>query len=600
MKRKQKPITKHPMFPYVTALWFATFTGLGSFAIAPSLLEGPVVALGLPAILPAATPPLGFTARVLLALVLFVAGGIAGFVTGRALARDKVAEPRRTRDFSRTSREAEPTAPARGAFEPRRPLNPIEDLGEPLDAPITAEAPQRRRPLTVSEDDVAIVPYESAPLPGALPWDEPTTVAVADTDAEQAGPFAAPDPLALDQLIEQANAATLDLATPIVTDYEPDFDDEPVATLDLTSVAEGEVEDCQAEAVAAAPVEEAVEADVPAAPCAAASAPLFQAPAQPVTPIERADLDDLGLVQLVERLALAMSRRRPEQSRTANAEAPVVPQAPLSSSPVAIAPAAAPVVRPAEPLREVPRAIPRLQSTAADEPVQAPSVTDEVEAAASAFDRVVPLRPVMPSYAVDMSDDDDASDEELGLDRFLRVKPVVPTASDDGVVADEETGVADAENIAAPLAESVEEVAEDRYPSLLDLTPTTSRHDPLRIADGLAAPLADGEMAEPVVIFPGQSSSPLQAGTAQSDAVPPFAAERTFDRPEILSLPGSPLAAPGKAAPSAPLEALDAVPPAVSSIQPDASPRQPAADAEEADRALRAALATLQRMTAQN
>jgi hypothetical protein len=41
-KRKPKPITAHPMFPVVTSLWFAAFFGLGSFAVAPSLLEGQI------------------------------------------------------------------------------------------------------------------------------------------------------------------------------------------------------------------------------------------------------------------------------------------------------------------------------------------------------------------------------------------------------------------------------------------------------------------------------------------------------------------------------------------------------------------------------
>lgn len=688
MKRKQKPITKHPMFPYVTALWFATFAGLGSFAIAPALLEGPVVALGLPAVLPAATPPLGFTARILLSFPLFIIGAVAGLLAGRALSRDKAAQPRRTRDFSRAARvDAAEPAP-RGEYEPRRPLNPLEDLGEPLDAAEPADASQRRRPLTVADEDSLAMPFESAPLPGALPWDNPAAAPFAEPvafdefgPAAETAPFSAPvhdgadvdadepsvfaghafadasnDPLALDQLIEQASAATFD-ATPLVF-AESDADEEEAANgVAFMSDAEAEAEDDAAGQVAAQ--DEAVTAFSPFAPQAA---PLFQAPVQPVTPIERADLDDLGLVQLVERLALAMSRRRPAHGRAATTELPPVAPAPLAHSPlgspavaapapapapaialtpVASAPAAAsPVNAPeAEAPREVPPAMPRLHVTtpettqtpaasATDAPFGAGAAVSSGLASAglvsSPFDRVVQLRPVMPVF--DQSQEDDEDDAEvLGLDRFLRVKPPVAAPSEpegdelqaqafavDVEITDDAALVAENEAAVAVTADLSDEVAEDRYPSLLDMPPAPSRHDPLRIADGFAAPLGDDEAAEPVVVFPGQASALHSNPQA---ATPIYGAARTFDRPEILPMAGSPLAAPGRAAPSAPIEPFGLAPVGAADDADDeavaqmrvplptpapSTPPQPLVDADEADRALRAALATLQRMTAQN
>lgn len=679
MKRKQKPITKHPMFPYVTALWFATFAGLGSFAIAPSLLEGPVVALGLPAVLPAATPPLGFTARVLLALGLFVIGAVAGLLAGRALARDKTAEPRRNRDFSRAARDAATETAPRGEFEPRRPLNPLEDLGEPLDAAGPAEAPQRRRPLTVADDAALAMPFESAPLPGALPWDNPASAPFAEPAAsDEAGPFAgaapfaepehvedAPerdgpsvlpghafadasnDPLALDQLIEQASAAAFDTTPLVFGESGSDEEDEVNVTV---GAEQGEAE-AEAEAEAVLSTEPLAAQDQAVAsfpPFAAQGVPLFQAPVQPVTPIERADLDDLGLVQLVERLALAMSRRRPQHSRAAAAELPPATPAAFAPSPLVVPPASAPsialapvssapasaspiTVPEAEDPREVAPAMPRLHVTA-PEPAPAP-VANAIDAPfgaaaavpsapeSSPFDRVVQLRPIMPAFDQDLTDEDD-DEEILGLDRFLRVKPPVVAAIEpdgedlpvqafgaDEISADEAIGPDEDVPAIAASADLSEEVAEDRYPSLLDMPPAPSRHDPLRIADGFAAPLADDEAAEPVVIFPGQASALY---SSPQTATPIYGAARTFDRPEIVPMAGSPLAAPGRAAPSTPIEPFGLAPaePAeddsvtqmrvpLAAPAPSAPP-QPLVDADEADRALRAALATLQRMTAQN
>lgn len=680
MKRKQKPITKHPMFPYVTALWFATFAGLGSFAIAPSLLEGPVVALGLPAVLPAATPPLGFTARVLLALGLFVIGAVAGLLAGRALARDKTAEPRRTRDFSRAARDAATETAPRGEFEPRRPLNPLEDLGEPLDAAGPVEAPQRRRPLTVADDNALAMPFESAPLPGALPWDNPASAPFAEPAAsDESGPFAgagpfvahahvedAPgrdgppvlpghafvdasnDPLALDQLIEQASAAAFDTTPLVFAESGADEEDEVNVAVGLEH---GEVE-AKAEPEAVVSTEPLAAQDQPVAsfpPFAAQGVPLFQAPVQPATPIERADLDDLGLVQLVERLALAMSRRRPAHGRAGTTDLPPVAPAPPAAAPLGSSAMAAPSIAltpvsnapievspfkapQAESPRDVPPAMPRLHVTApetAPGPVASsidasfgPDVAAASSPQSSPFDRVVQLRPIMPAFDQHLEDDEDDA-EVLGLDRFLRVKPTVATPVEpegadlhaqafdaDEADADDSTEMAEDERVVAVAADMSDEVAEDRYPSLLDMPPAPSRHDPLRIADGFAAPLSSDEAAEPVVIFPGQASA--LHGNSQA-ATPIYGAARTFDRPEIVPMAGSPLAAPGRAAPSAPIEPFGFAPvdaaddvEAVAQIPvplptPAASaPPQPLVDADEADRALRAALATLQRMTAQN
>lgn len=510
-KRKPKPITAHPLFPIVTALWFATFFGLGSFAVAPSLLEGPVVALGIPALVPAAAPPLGFTARVMLALAMLLLGAVIGYVVGRKLAPREVVAPRR-RDMSGLRQQSSATDTR--SDEPRRPLNPVEDLGEPLLAMVEAEpAPFRRRALSLSDEGQPMVPSEDAPLPGFLPWETPP--------ASQDDLLVEDDPLAITNLLDSAESFTAEPERPAL--------DEPA--IEAFEAVTPEARNDGLQFAEPAPFAEPP-VIVPPAPIAK---PLLQAPPESTTPIERAPLEGLGMVQLVERLAVAIARHAPP-SRDA---------APLESSAFA-APA---MVTPAAPALPV----------APAQPTQTVAAADEAEA-----QRVVRLRPVAierpamvePAMAEEDFDEEDSGEE---IPRFLRTP-------------------AQADTVAQEDAPAEPEVAEDRYRSLLDMGPVASRTPAPRIEDGLSASVepADGDI-EPAVVFPGQVS-PLQTSV------------RRFERPSIQPVQGSPLAAPGRAAPSTPGEEMQEVAPA----SPVAHP-----DPDEADRALRAALATLQRMTAQ-
>ncbi|MDT0509323.1 hypothetical protein [Novosphingobium sp. MMS21-SN21R] len=528
-KRKPKPITANPMFPLVTALWFGTFLGLGSFAVAPALLEGPVVALGIASVIPAAAPPLGFTARILLALLMLVGGAVAGFLIGRWLGREKIAAPVRTRAFGKGA--AEP------AFEVRRPINAVQDLGDPLDTPVADDVPLRRRALSLNHEPQLAMPSESAPLPGALPW-EP-----AELDGGEAAPEqlvmphaeAAPDPLALATFLEEAHAIG---AAPFADFAGHDEQQEIAATLpeQVQHVVP----------VAAEPHVVAVRNSAPP--------PLLQAHAATATPIEAAPLENLGLVQLIERLALAISRR----AAPANA-----PSAPVAAFVAVSEGAPEPADEPAEYVVVAPPPAPAIARFEAAGPGQ------QAATAPMEPERVVQLRPApwQPVAAVlSEAEDDGEFDDEAetqGLDRFLRLSPAkVPGAESDA-----------ADVVPEP------EVAEDRYPSLLDMGPVAARREPLHIDDGLATDEDEATEIEPVVVFPGQQS-PINSGSA-----------RPFERPSIAPLAGSPLAAPGRAAPSAAMpdiEATDFIGTPAASV-----------DAEEADRALRAALATLQRMTAQ-
>ena len=107
------PVSAHPAFPAIVALWFAALLGLGSLILPVQLIESLVTATGIASIFPSAAPPLGFTARAAIALIATVAGALLGLFAAR-----KVAKPR-TPSLDTTWRDAG-----------RRPLDPVEDFEE--------------------------------------------------------------------------------------------------------------------------------------------------------------------------------------------------------------------------------------------------------------------------------------------------------------------------------------------------------------------------------------------------------------------------------------------------------------------------------------
>lgn len=566
-KRKPKPITANPLFPLVTALWAATFLGLGSFAVAPALLEGPVVALGIPALVPAAAPPLGFTARVMFAIAMMGVGALAGYAIGRLMGREKAEAPVRMRGFGKAAREE-------STFETCRPINAAEDLGAPLDAPVAEHVPLRRRALNL--DSPLEPPVDHASLSGAMPWDiEPAPSftpelppefarAQFDAPADAAPDTTLPDPLALDLLLEEAS--TVDHA-PFADPHGNSAGFEATEAREAQG-AQVQVSDLEQEAGL---VEEssAAPAFIPA------PAPFLQAQAAAASPIDRAPLERLGLVQLTERLALAIARRAEAAEQTVTPDFTITAPAPQP-------------------------AIARFESATFAQP------DSDAGAALGAFgddrpERVVQLRPstspaVLPSghpfadlaFASDAEAADEDEDEDLGLDRFLRMSPLLArkrpaaTATDDADALDADS------TLDTEMTES--EVVEDRYPSLLDMGPVVARREPLRIGEDVFEGADGDDGVEPVVVFPGQES-PLLASPSIGEGAS-VGTSRPFERPSIMPLPGSPLASRGRAAPS---------PQTLSDDGDEAVASSPAAlpDAEEADRALRAALATLQRMTAQ-
>ena len=86
MEGGKAPVSLHPAFPAVVALWFAALLGLGTLLVPIALLERFVLLTGVASTIPATAPPLGVTARLLIAVAGTVFGALFGWVIARRVA----------------------------------------------------------------------------------------------------------------------------------------------------------------------------------------------------------------------------------------------------------------------------------------------------------------------------------------------------------------------------------------------------------------------------------------------------------------------------------------------------------------------------------
>ncbi|GGD60548.1 hypothetical protein GRI62_00050 [Erythrobacter arachoides] len=223
------PISAHPAFPAMVALWFAALFGLGSLIVPVQLVETLVGATGIAAIVPAAAPPLGLTARLAIALVATVGGALLGFYAAR-----KVARPRQ-RSLAIERQDA--------GF---RALNPETDLDDDGIAPHLAAhddappsertPPPRRRLLALEEDEAVSTFLDKAPLPGADFMQEgdegdfALDLGEAEEFVEEGGFSQADQPGAIDDRQAFALAPTIDddAGDPLPGDDEGAEDDDAV------------------------------------------------------------------------------------------------------------------------------------------------------------------------------------------------------------------------------------------------------------------------------------------------------------------------------------------------------------------------------------
>lgn len=414
-KRASAPVTANRLFPAFAALWFAALFGLGSLAIPGSVLGSVVVKTGLPALVPAAAPPLGFTAHLLVAFALALFGAALGLALALRLrpaapteARTvevvaPVAQPEAEDVYKVRARDAHPDAP------PRRPLVLTEAFADPIvDEPAESEPAEpllrRQRSFPESEPVFEAAPWIPEFTPGGTTVVRPLDLSALDLDdpIDQPAPFAEPD--------------------------------------SAPEIAEADVTDVPAEPeLAAEPVPAAETAAIPAAPALIAATPQlpagFAASLPDVSdgkwsPVADAPLENLGLVQLIERLALAIAAQKVANEAVIKAddaaEAAAVAASSGNSAATAtdetladVEPASGPFARPhiasvaadVAPAADVPAAgsareaiLRRLGAIAAGdptsgaiEPVAAPKPFTRPVTVASSGEAVVPLRPSEPA-----------------------------------------------------------------------------------------------------------------------------------------------------------------------------------------------------------
>ena len=181
-------ILAHPLFATIVPMWFAATFALSTLAVRGALIEQLVLASQIDLILPMATPPLGMTARLSLATVFGLGGGLLGWLAVRLMvpgtvrrpATRAVADPRPTPPDHTSIRlreaDAHPDAPA------RRPIWAHEELGaQSFDSPLNPRAlPVRRDAYEATRP--AATPIMPAPAPLVPP---PHT---ADIASEPAAP----------------------------------------------------------------------------------------------------------------------------------------------------------------------------------------------------------------------------------------------------------------------------------------------------------------------------------------------------------------------------------------------------------------------------
>jgi len=611
---KGKSIAAHPLFPAVVALWFGALFGLGSLAIRVGLIESLVLATRIDTVVPAAAPPLGVSARILLALVLAAGGALLGASIARRIARPKPEVRERKRTALATSespvsvraRDSHPDAPA------RRPISATEELGEAQEEIAAMPAGGRRRTALAIEHEQTFELHEAAPLPGGMPQilpaersDDTLDLAAFD-NADHAAEAFAPPPAVEQPRTDWSAANPVDVSHDVVEakqmfrtgddhadaeplNFSPPADavsgrqvfgmatPQPDEVLDELGITDAEFEDFHPVEI---PVAETVPVEAVAAPVAATAADLEAKPA---------------IIELAEQLGMALQRRRERVALAAAAAieaAEAVLAAPIKAEPAenelpvaqTLASEVTNEVADTEPSGSVlstidaaepfsgfthPNDIPAPFNVPEVAPVsQLPESAIEPTDANPSWDEarlpVIPaaLRPLV--FDGDDHEHDDSPLASLLPPRSIRFADYAPPAALHAEAVDEPEEEPEAE---------AEVESSDGFSSLLELGRAVPiRQNFIRIEE----PAPHSDTVEPVVIFPGQAALSLAPQPSQDDSRAESPADDSDQLAQFRRFDSPTLAEAGQPVAAAP----------VSSHQ-----------AEETEQALRAALANLQRMS---
>lgn len=378
-----QPISRHPLFPAIVALWTGALFGLASLAVHPSMVERAVLAAGIDKVIPMATPPLGTTTRILIALAMTGLGAAIGALIAYRVARAP------TRTGART--------------DPR--TDPRTDLGHRTavvrEGSGPAETPAAGKPIAGRRRGLAVQPEPATDRAEPRPVRGPQILNVADFDLDgfEASDTATPvvgaqtgDIEAVDHSLTHAPATT----------PKPGFDFLPASA----SEAADRVAEIPETALPTAE-ECALDESFLEETSISQSASSFGHMA--ADRIGSAELDDLSPIELLERLALAMAQRR-EAAKLAITAPAIAEEEPQQAAGNVIETGAAPAVEPPAPQADhVSAALPRLP--AALRPVDLDTSADGHENADDALPGYIPPRHIGLKPA-DYPENDEEADEE--------------------------------------------------------------------------------------------------------------------------------------------------------------------------------------------
>lgn len=378
-------ITQHPLFATVVPVWLAATFALSTLAVRGELLERIVLSTQLDLILPMATPPLGTTARLLLAVAFGLLGALLGWAAVRMLA------PRKA--FSQTAwqqarrEKAQDSAPLRRRsadshpdFPARQPIQAHAELGahgfdnEPSEQDAaettaaatphmaeTASGPSYAPPPPVAETWQVLHDVPPPPPPAEEPsWDwkphkavveqavvetgqtvieapqeaepahiEPAKIEPAKIEQMTQAPVVQPfrffkiDPSPVEPVAESISAFDAPMTAPVAKRAPVEM-----AVLEMVGAGVATVEHVEAAAIVAALIETApIPAPAPKT-CAGFPSLTLEGPSA-ADHIASASLDSLSHVELLARLSLALQRHQnaPQETKTTTCE-PALASAP--------------------------------------------------------------------------------------------------------------------------------------------------------------------------------------------------------------------------------------------------------------------------------
>jgi hypothetical protein len=535
------PISQHRAFPAIVALWFAALLGLGALVLPPVLLESFVTRTGISSLIPAAAPPLGFTAHLLLALAAGISGAVLGVVLARKVAAAQGVEPR-----SRHAAAAHRTAP--------RPINAHEELGEDG----LAASGVKRRSLAITDESLPSDYLSSVPLPGddhpalgagsgsgfgfgtASPRKVEAAFGVPGllrpeepvADPLELGAFSDTPPEFLPPAFDEPEFE--ETAFALEPDpFEPDSYEDAAPMTDkqefqpLSSAEEFELQ-VQEFHAPEAPETAGFTAALDAEPLAFSAPSLarteMEAPVvEPVFTTAPAPLDDLGMGQLIQRLGTSIERRRELQAAAAQQAELAAAEAAAAAAVPATPPAAAAfeAARPEEAAQAMaaffgkPAAIAEARTATAPFDLPIDAALAEQTVSMPVADRLQRTLSDFAAHAGDAPDDDaDGEDEDFSASFAMPRGMVFGSGVDD--VADSDAATEGGE--------------QPGFSSLLELNNPLIHKETsfVRVDD----PADEAQPASAEVVFPGADRQPE---TPVADSY-----SRLFDRPEGIAGPRKP------------------------------------------------------------